>query len=84
MPRKHYLDLAANPTPSERKAMVREDLVIGAWPADGSGFRGVVVPQQAVDANQQLVGAFVCKHRHDDLTSALTCANELAHALRST
>lgn len=49
---------------------------------DGGGLHGVVIPQQSVTAAQTLVGAFICKHRHEDLTSALTCANETANAAR--
>jgi len=78
--RKAHLDLTANPTPAERRRLIAEDLVIAALPIEGEGLRGVVIPRQAVQEGGY-AGAFLCPHRHDNLTGALTCANKLANKL---
>lgn len=68
---------------AERRELIREDLVISALPVEGGGFHGVVIPQQTVATDQVMVAGVICRHRHGDLTSALTCANELANAAKS-
>jgi hypothetical protein len=75
-----YLDITADPSPSEHRKMVSEDVTVAVLPVD-DGFRGVVIPQQKIGTKEENVIAILCNHRHEDLTSALTCANEIANLL---
>ncbi len=77
--RRKHLDLTADPTPAERRELIHNAITIAALPGDDGGFRGVVMPRQTVAANQNLVGAYICGHHHENLTAALICANQLAN-----
>ena len=82
--RKRHLDLTANPTPAERRRLIREDLVIAAIPVEGAGggFHGIVIPQQPAADDQVMVGALICRHWHGTLAAALICANRLANEMK--